>query len=106
FHGRIGSSPARPWSVSALETYLGCPVKVFAQYVLQLAEERDDEEVMDPRRQGQFVHAVFETFFRTWQERGHGSITPENLDQARAVFSEVVGASLQAQGLSEAEAAL
>ncbi len=55
--------------MSALETYIGCPFKFFAQHVLRLEEEPDDEEVMDPRRQGQFVHEVFETFFTEWQRR-------------------------------------
>ena len=32
------------WAVSALETYLDCPFKFFAQHVLRLAEEPDDEE--------------------------------------------------------------
>ena len=64
FHGVTGPLPsARAWSVSALETYLECPFKFFAQHVLRLEEEPDDEEVMDPRRQGQFVHEVFEAFF-------------------------------------------
>ena len=35
FHGSADRSP-RPWSVSALETYLGCPFKFFAQHVLRL----------------------------------------------------------------------
>ena len=56
------------WSVSAIETYLDCPFKFFAQHVLRLEEEPDDEEVMDPRRQGQFVHEVFEQFFDAWQD--------------------------------------
>src|SRR5262245_54503249 len=60
FHGSIGPVASRRWSVSALETYLGCPFKFFAQYILGLREEPDDEEVMDPRRQGKFVHAVVE----------------------------------------------
>ena len=70
FHGRIGPLPEREWSVSALETYLGCPFRFFAQHVLRLQEEPDDEEVMDPRRQGQFVHEVFEAFFDEWQRGG------------------------------------
>ena len=73
-------APARAWSVSALETYLDCPFKFFAQHVLRLEEEPDDEEVMDPRRQGQFVHEVFEAFFTAWQDAGHRAITPDNLD--------------------------
>jgi len=57
-------------SVSAIETYLDCPFKFFAQHVLKLEEEPEDEEVMDPRRQGQFVHDVFERFFAAWQNAG------------------------------------
>jgi ATP-dependent helicase/DNAse subunit B len=90
--------------VSALETYLGCPFKFFAQHVLRLEEEPDDEEVMDPRRQGQLVHEVFEAFFRSWQAGGRRAITQENLDEARAMFAGVVDRALE--GLPEAEAGL
>jgi ATP-dependent helicase/DNAse subunit B len=92
--------------VSGIETYLDCPFKFFARYVLRLDEEPEDEEVVDPRRQGQFVHAVFEDFFRVWQEAGRGGITPENLDEARQVFETVVDRQLERATLSEAEAAL
>jgi len=104
FHGQAGSITRRPWSVSALETYLACPFKFFAQHVLKLDEEPDDEEVMDPRRQGLLVHTVFEAFFKAWQAAGHRAITPGNLDDARAMFLVVVDEALGA--LSEAEAAL
>ena len=104
FHGQAGAVPARAWSVSALETYLECPFKFFAQHVLKLEEEPDDEEVMDPRQQGQFVHEVFETFFSEWQAAGARRSTPDNLDQARAVFERGRRGSLGA--LSETEAAL
>jgi RecB family exonuclease len=106
FHGSSGPRPARVWSVSGLETYLECPFKFFARHVLALEEEPEDEEVMDPRRQGQFVHAVFEFFFREWQASGRGAITPANLDAARGVFESVVDRSLARETFSEAEAAL
>jgi ATP-dependent helicase/nuclease subunit B len=82
-------------TVSALETYLECPFKFFAQHVLKLQDEPDDEEVMDPKRQGQFVHEVFETFFKTWQQAGQRAITPDNLDRARALFTAVVDRALE-----------
>jgi RecB family exonuclease len=104
FHGQTGSLEPRSWSVSALETYIGCPFKFFARYVLHLAEEPDDEEVMDPRTEGEFVHGVFEAFFARWKADGHQAITPANLDMARTVFSEVVEDRLTA--LSQTEAAL
>jgi RecB family exonuclease/inactivated superfamily I helicase len=104
FHGQIGHSDARVWSVSALETYQQCPFKFFARYVLKLEEEPDDEEVMDPRSQGEFVHTVFERFFADWQAAGRGAVTPDNLDEARRVFETVVDRSLST--LPEAEAGL
>jgi RecB family exonuclease len=104
FHGQAGEQSSRAWSVSALETYLDCPFKFFAQRILRLEEEPDDEEVMDPRKQGQFVHDVFEKFFRRWEAGGHHAVTPDNLADARALFEVVVDESLGV--LSDAEALL
>jgi RecB family exonuclease len=104
FHGSIGAQPPREWSVSALETYLGCPFKFLALHVLKLREEPDDEEVMDPRRQGQLVHTVFESFFKAWQAAGRGAVTPGNLGDAGRLFEEVVDRELA--GLPPAEAGL
>jgi RecB family exonuclease len=57
---------------------------------VRLEEEPDDEEVMDPRREGLFVHEVFEAFFGRWQDEGHGTITPDTIETARDVFRAVV----------------
>ena len=104
YHGVVRDIGAREWSVSAIETYLDCPFKFFAQQVLKLEEEPEDQEVMDPRRQGQFVHKVFERFFDAWQGAGHRAVTPRNLDQAREMFTAVVDRALG--GLPVAEAGL
>ena len=104
FHGSIGRQPARAWSVSALETYLGCPFRFFAQHVLALDEDPDDEEVMDPRRQGQFIHEVFAQFFKAWQDAGHRAIDAGRLEEARLLFADVVERLLAP--LSPAEAGL
>ena len=104
FHGQAGEPPARIWSVSALETYLGCPFKFFARHVLRLDEEPDDEEVMTPLTQGIFMHDVFEAFFARWQSDGHQAITPANLELARTVFRDV--AEQRLTSLSETEGAL
>ncbi len=102
FHGTVRDLPARAWSVSAIETYLDCPFKFFAQHVLKLEEEPEDEEVMDPRRQGQFVHDVFERFFAAWQIAGHRAVTPENLDAAREMFTAVIDRVLERLPIAEA----
>jgi RecB family exonuclease len=90
YHGEAGDQEPRPVSVSALETYLQCPFKYYARHVLRLEEEPDDEEVMDPRRQGELVHAVFEDFFREWDGAGRGAITPDTLDEAHALFTRII----------------
>jgi RecB family exonuclease len=102
YHGTVRDAPVRAWSVSAIETYLDCPFKFFAQHVLHLEEEPDDEEVMDPRRQGQFVHDVFEKFFSAWQGAGHRAITRQNLDDARELFRAVVDRALERLPAAEA----
>ena len=102
FHGTIGSIDGRAWSVSAIETYLDCPFKFFAQHVLKLQEEPEDEEVMDPRKQGRFVHGVFERFFHEWQASGRRAITPGNLDAARDLFADVVDRALGTLPAAEA----
>ena len=102
FHGELSPPGRRAWSVSALETYLGCPFKFFAQHLLRLEEEPDDEEVMDPRKQGQFVHEVFEEFFRTWQARGEGAVTAANLDEAGELFTAEVDRLLERLPAAEA----
>ncbi len=104
FHGEAGPQTPVPLSVSAVESYLTCPFKYFARYVLKLEEERDEEEVMDPKTQGQFVHAVFEAFFKAWQDGGHRGITADNLADARALFATVVEDKVRL--LPDAEGAL
>jgi ATP-dependent helicase/nuclease subunit B len=70
--------------------------------VLKLQEEPEDEEVMDPRRQGRFMHEVFETFFTAWQAAGHRTITAANLDRARELFEAVVDRALEQLPAAEA----
>ncbi len=104
FHGAAAGQPRRPLSVGAIEIYLTCPFKFFAQHVLRLEDEPDDDEVMDPKEQGRFVHAVFQNFFAAWQAAGHGAIGPDTLDAARAMFLAIVEDHVAR--LPEAEASL
>jgi ATP-dependent helicase/nuclease subunit B len=103
YHGSIGPLAERAWSISALERYLECPFKFFAEHVLGLTEEPEDEEVMDPRRQGRFMHRVFETFFREWQAGGHREVRPENLREATSLLTAVVDRAVQELPDGEAE---
>lgn len=104
FHGQGDPAPSPSYRVSAIDQYLACPFVYFATRVLELAEEPDDEEALDPRAQGRFVHDVLQEFFEAWQNRGQGAITADNLDDARALFSTLAEERLAA--LPESDAAL
>ena len=64
---------AGPWvfprvSVSRIDRYLKCPFQFFASEVLELEEEPEDADLPPPLERGRFLHAIFETFFREWQQ--------------------------------------
>jgi ATP-dependent helicase/nuclease subunit B len=92
------------YSLSALERYQDCPFKFFAADVLKLEEPPEDEPMLSPRARGRFVHEVFQCFFEAWDARGHGTITVDRVDEARALFQQVAEPLLAR--FSEAEALL
>jgi RecB family exonuclease len=104
FHGASGPQPPRARSVSALELYAQCPFKFYSRYVLRLAEERDDDDALSPLERGRMHHELFEAIFSAWQSRGHGTVTPERLEQARTLALETMEAHLAR--LSPVDAAL
>lgn len=86
FHGQADPAPPARYRVSSIDQYLACPFVYFAERVLRLAEEPDDEEALGPRAQGLFVHDVLREFHEAWQGRGAGAVTPGNLGDARMLF--------------------
>jgi RecB family exonuclease/inactivated superfamily I helicase len=103
------SGEAGPWvlprvSVSRLERYMKCPFQFYVANVLQVSEEPEDETSRSPLERGRFLHELFETFFHEWQARGHGRITGNDINEARALFEELAGPALLS--LSPAEAGL
>jgi RecB family exonuclease len=104
FHGSTGPQAARARSVSALDLYAQCPFRYFSRHVLRLAEERDEEDGLTPLERGRLHHEIFEAIFAAWRDRGHGAITPERLDEARALAVETMEARLVR--LSPVDAAL
>jgi RecB family exonuclease len=92
------------YAVSHIERYLECPFKYFAGHILKLPEERDDESGLTPQERGQFLHDVFETFFREWQASGRAAITTGNVADAHALFAGVAETKLAS--LPDADRAL
>ncbi len=102
--GQTSGHAMPAYSLSALERYQDCPFKFFAADVLKLEEPPEDEPMLSPRARGRFVHEVFQRFFEAWDARGHGTITVDHVDEARALFQDVAGPLLAR--FSEAEASL
>jgi RecB family exonuclease len=104
FSGMTGARAPETYAISYLERYLECPFKYFANRVLKLPEERDEEAGLTPIERGHLLHAVFETFFREWDRQGRGTITTANVADALALFEEIAEARIE--GLPEADRAL
>ena len=104
FRGRIGAWPRGSHTVTQIDTWIDCPFRYFAQHVLKLEDEREEEPGLTPRERGELVHAIFEAFHRQWASLGHGAITPGTLDGARSLFAEVVDRHLAS--CDEADAAI
>lgn len=104
FEGEAGDWTLPRVSVSRLERYMKCPFQFYVSNVLQVPEEPEDEVSRSPLERGRFLHELFETFFHEWQARGRLRITPDAIDEARALFDEIAGPALRS--LPPAEAGL
>jgi RecB family exonuclease len=98
---------AGPWhlarvSVSRVDRYLKCPFQFFASDVLGLEEEPDDAELPPPWERGRLLHAIFESFFRDWQRRGHREIAPAQMAEARASLVEICERALASMPADDA----
>lgn len=102
YHGMTNRPTLESYKVSALDRYVECPFVFFAEQVLRMREEPEDEEGLSPRSQGRLVHEVFEAFFQAWQEGGGGAIEPGNLAEARRLFTSIVEAHLTSLGEGDA----
>jgi len=104
YAGQVSSRPATSYRVSAIDRYVACPFKYYAEHVLGLREELADSSGLTPIERGTLLHTLFEQFYREWQRQGERAITKANLPRALGVFSTVVDAALAA--LPEADRAL
>lgn len=89
FHGATEPRGPEVYRPSAVERYLQCPFKYFADRVLRIAEERDEEPGLTPQARGRLVHEVLQEFFAVWQQSGRGAITADTFDDAVAEFARV-----------------
>lgn len=94
FQGRIGAYGRTSHAVTQIDTWVDCPFRYFAQHVLSLDDEREQEPGLPPRERGELVHRIFERFHGEWAGRGRGAITPATIDAARTLFAEIVDEEL------------
>jgi RecB family exonuclease len=91
YSGFVPPQPTRPYRVSAVDRYVDCPFKYFAETVLGLEEDRDEIAGLTPLERGTLLHRLFEQFYAEWQAEGHGAITPGVWPEAVALFSRLTG---------------
>jgi ATP-dependent helicase/DNAse subunit B len=79
---------ARPWSASAMERWIGCPVAWFVQRLLRPDALDPDPE---PLAQGSLRHTALErTLMRLREETGSARLTHANLARARELLAEAM----------------
>lgn len=81
-------------SPSAVESFLECPYKWFAQRRLRLSEP---DAGFGPLEMGSFSHSVLKSFYEHFREAGHAKVGRETLDEARALLRETFARHLQNQ---------
>ena len=87
-----GAPPAL--SPSALESYLECPYKWFAQRRLRLSEP---DAGFGPLEMGSFSHGVLRSFYEHFRESGREKVDRASLPEARALLREVFERHLRSQ---------
>ncbi|MCB9453357.1 MAG: PD-(D/E)XK nuclease family protein [Anaerolineaceae bacterium] len=81
----------RVWSASQFNEYGMCGFRFFAKRLLRLEAVEEPEAGMDVRQLGTLNHAILE---ETYARLGATPITPENLEQALAIFDTVADEQL------------
>jgi RecB family exonuclease len=104
YRGFVAPLAPRPYRVSRVDRYVDCPFKFFSEDVLGLPEEREEMAGLTPLERGTLVHELFERFYRAWQAKGEGTITPSTLPAAIALFAALAREALS--GLPEPDRAL
>ncbi|GEM_PF-6320549 len=95
------------WSPTAIDTYLSCPMKFYFRYILNLRDERTDDDIGRDRI-GQLVHTILFKFYspNLGQRADYKRLTPENLkrmidDVFRDSFPENWGTALLVKKATE-----
>jgi RecB family exonuclease len=105
YGGYVDAQPADVYRVSRVDRYVACPFKYFAEHVLKLQEDREEEAGLTPIERGTLLHVLFERFYRDWQASGRGAITHDLVPEAVALFGrladEVLGTLPPADRLLE-----
>jgi RecB family exonuclease len=94
YSGFVGPQAPHPYRVSRVDRYVDCPFKYFAENVLGLPEEREEQSGLSPLERGALVHTLFEEFYRAWHAEGRRTITPGTLPVALDMFGRLAREAL------------
>ena len=85
------------FSVSRLETYLGCPFRFFEEYILQVDEVREPSEEMDPMQRGLLLHDLLRRFHEQFAGRSMSDLEEPEAERYAARAIEEAFAALAAR---------
>ncbi|MEO8482341.1 MAG: PD-(D/E)XK nuclease family protein [Acidobacteriota bacterium] len=95
YGGFVSARDPETYRVSKVDRYVACPFKYFAEHVLGLSEDRDEEAGLTPLERGTLLHSLFEAFYQRWQAAGHGAITTTLIPAAVTMFTDLMEQTLQ-----------
>ena len=88
----------RPWSASAMERFIACPVSWFVERVLRPGELEPDPE---PLARGALAHAALKDAFEALRrETGSARLTPARLPRARELLADALEENERERALS------
>jgi ATP-dependent helicase/DNAse subunit B len=90
------------FSSHELETYVACPFRFFARWLLDLAPVEEPEEEIGPREKGNVLHAIFRRFYvEWWRRRGVGRIALDDRERAIGLLTAIARDELGSQPYSD-----
>ena len=73
----------KQFTPTAINTYLDCRLRFYFKYVLELYEQEEMAEEVDPMVFGNILHQVMEKLYQPYDEDGNREVTEKDIDKIR-----------------------
>ncbi|MCK6604611.1 MAG: exodeoxyribonuclease V subunit gamma [Ignavibacteriaceae bacterium] len=83
----------KSFSITALESYAGCPFRHLVEFLLKLEQEEEPEETITARQKGTLIHKIMSDFFTRLKNREKGLVirgcTDSEFERAAVILQEI-----------------